>query len=328
MAPSSAALVQLSRTMDATWRDTDHRIVRGGPTAHSASTDDKRVGSPKMPAWELPLAMLLSVPPAKPHGTSSQRPSTETSHLRPSSPELSPKSAFAQGFQTRIPNDSIPLRERVKRTRQLPESLRAECLERLERIDKEIPLKLRHRPSWTHDDADPLLSSQKPVARHSVGANRESEEDINGNGGALVSPTSPDRIPRSQPEISDRMCEHIVIPFDQLELPDTHGGRRRRHPWMVDACDLTAAASVWKSSAKCCAAPISGKASKRVRYARSTPALGILETSTLPQWGIDRPQTAEDGSPHRFCSLEMSPRPATRGSNSNLRTSLRCVLQC
>jgi len=269
------------------------------------------------------MTKLLSVPPAKPHGTSPQRPSKEVGYSSLAASEPSPKS-----LQARLEPTSVPLRERLKRTRELPESLRSECLERLERIDKEIPLKLRHRPSWTHGDEH----GSPPI--HLNACDRQQTDASNADGAKMPdSAITADGLPRSSPEVSESAYEHAVAPSDQVQFQDQPIQRRRRQLWTVDACDLTTAASVWKSSAKGFGGPSSGKVSRQLRYTRSTQSLGGPDTSTSPLHVSEKPGIVseeancgmEDGGATPF---RMSPQSPMRGVNSTLRSTLRCALQC
>lgn len=375
---SHAAFVQLSRTTEASWRDSNHSLVRGGALQHHAAPapapgGESRSAAPKMPACEMPLSALLSAPlPAKTQmGTSVQR--RHASHLLatgPSavSPSVAPSDSGAEGMP------QAPLRERVACTRGLPENLRTECLERLDRVDKEIPERLRRRPSWTHDHEVSTSLDGRSFAESIAQSGFDDgfqEADANSELERLFEPPPEAQVPPNVAAASSvpdgiaplRLPTHVgsssVVDVGSPQpLPNPpvqarpREPRRRRELWTVGNRDLTAAASVWKSSHKakslgsvCMNSASPGRASDATRIAepliqkmssvQSAPLLRMADSSTSPPLGTERTRraieqtksgVADGGNVADNMSSAQSP-PATRGVNSVLRTSLRYALQ-
>mmetsp|Transcript_144461 Transcript_144461/g.254750 ORF Transcript_144461/g.254750 Transcript_144461/m.254750 type:complete len:238 (-) Transcript_144461:135-848(-) len=235
----------------------------------------------------------------------------------------------------------------------LSNNLKTECLERLERIDKVIPKNLRQRPSWTHDaDVDEGLGS--------FGADGEQISDIDVDSqdvfGSVHRDSQLDEFRQERiaelfgvesPGITSASAygTSTMAAFVQPRLASrssTAGQRRRRAPWTMDNRDLTAAASVWKTTA---GDGRSGMPSPRglllsrgrpmsvgghkLSASQSAPALAspgslVMSASTaLPMSTKEVQQTAEVMKG----ALRPGEASAPRGLNSALRTTLRYALQ-
>lgn len=354
--PVHAASVQFSRTLEPGWRDVNHSLVHGGAfQVHAApaasSGGETRAPAPKMPAWEMPLTRLLSAPlPAKPQGASiSSRPTivASTSGGWPS-PTASERS-----------NEGIPqtaLRERVACTRELPENLRSECLERLDRLDKEIPFMLRHRPSWSHLK-EPQLEDTEMVNSlpSSFCGPMASEMDIALEGERLDTSTAP-----AMPQLMlplNFAASSQPLARKSLAQAKVHEGekRRRRKLWTVNEHDLSTAASVWRSSAKGVATTWPSTTTSSVRSlgqmqhmsqqlsgSHSSPILRPSSSLLPPELGTERTrraiqeaaagvfQSGSSTSNNRSSQIAVtkgSAAPVMRGMHSEFRTTLRNALQ-
>jgi len=361
----AASSVQFSRTQEAGWRDTSHGLVHGftvqTPAAPIATAGgEMRSASAKMPAWEQPLTTLLSAPlsPAK----SQQAVPMRRRPLNTAGYSLaSATSAAGSGGTSGRHCAGIPrhLRDRVASTRTLPDNLRTECLERLERIDKEIPLKLRHRPSWTHLQDN--LESEESKAMSSVAEVDEGGADANAFDkaeipGMELAPSMASEIPALQLPVNRSAA--FVGPVVRTGAVPQARQRRKRQVWAVENYDLTNAASVWKTSTKGIATSYSGiaspgKASDRsLQNGQASPQLGsaqsapVLRALTAPAVGTERTRRAiaevkarmgdmanspsnatNDSGNGQAGSAEVCSVPAARGVKSLLRTTLRYALQ-
>lgn len=349
-----AATVQFKRTMEAGWRDTNHGLVHGcnfqQPAAAPTTTSDgeKRAAPAKIQASaaNVTLTTLLSapLPPAKPQQAAPlrQRPLNTNSCSLVSSCSLGGSGRAAEWRTEGVPRTA--LRDRVASTRTLPENLRAECLERLERIDQEIPLKLRHRPADLQDS----LETDDCKANRSILEEDEGDCDLD------IS-SELDRLP--EPAVSMA----AEIPALQLPLTSANAAapvarsglarpsrqRRKRQVWAVENYDLTTAASVWSTSTKSSSFPgkisamKTGQVSQRLLSAQSAPVLRISDPLTPPALGTERTRRAiEEMKAHmanskstsetgivQTDSAESASPPAARGVKSLLRTTLRFALQ-
>lgn len=364
---SHAANVQYSRTLEASWRDTDHGLVFGCTFQLPAAGGEVSAASPvMMTAGKLPLTTLLSTPlaTAKPQQAAPmrQRPST-THNMSCSLPSAT--SAAASSHASTWRTAGVPrtaLRERVASTRILPDNLRMECLERLERIDKEIPLKLRHRPSWTHLQDDPLDAGESKATITSsevLQVDEECNDLLSGELEKVTATEPPSHITSAIPALQLPVGAGTTAagPVGQTGVIRQGKQRRKRQVWAVENYDLTAAASVWKTKPKTTIqkgltvsgrasdrALQNGQASQQLLTTQSAPVLRSTETQSPPPLGTDRTRraieevrarmaemadsksTADGISDGQMDSVDSSA-PAVRGVKSLLRTTLRYALQ-
>lgn len=156
---AAAAVVQQSRIQDQLWRDADVSLVRGGMLQlqkSSAGTTTSIFTPLKKPPARL-LATLQESSLILKHGLD-----PHIRDARMSSGSL--KARPARNPEQPMRKDSKNLRERVACTEEMPEPLKAECLERLDIMTASRPP--ARRPSWTHDST----ASRGKQRRGSLGA--------------------------------------------------------------------------------------------------------------------------------------------------------------
>lgn len=239
---------------------------------------ERRSASPRLPAWERPLSTLLSAPSAPPL----HQPAATGRSLSPEN----------RGSRRSGGSTLTALRDRVASTRRLSETLKEECLERLDRIDMQIPQNQRHRPSWSH--------LHEPGPPHPPGTSnalgRSDARGISGSDFYEDVVAGGDFEPRME----------AAVAAAKKPRSHTHGRRRKSQLWIVDDQTLTAAASVWRSTAK---------SPPRLLAVQSAPTL-VAHDEDVQSCAVEVRAAAPPNS-----TL------AVRGAASLLRTTLRRALE-
>eukprot|EP00927_Polykrikos_kofoidii_P065136 TRINITY_DN60920_c0_g1_i1.p1 TRINITY_DN60920_c0_g1~~TRINITY_DN60920_c0_g1_i1.p1 ORF type:complete len:364 (-),score=48.47 TRINITY_DN60920_c0_g1_i1:296-1387(-) len=223
--PRSAAAAQRSRTQAPSWRDSAVALVRGGAL-------QLQLHPPIRPQPHAAPSRLLS-PPQKsrsnhiPFPSSPRSPSPEVCFSRrklPPSPEE---------YAMRIP---AALRDRLALTRRLDDTLKQDCLERLDEIGKSEPSVSGRRPSWLADDLPRVdLSKAYMAGGDSSLSERSDVSSLQGYGGSGNGGGVAGCAVASSSEGAQSRLARAVGGASGFASPSASQARRRQEPpWMID----------------------------------------------------------------------------------------------
>lgn len=256
-------------------------------------------------------------------------------------PKLSPK---ARG--PRSPADAPPhlvaLRERVAGSGMLPDDLKEDCLQRLDRLEDGNPIVVARKPQKGGDKpTQPARSRKRAAMRLAEGLIRTSarpdaarEERCSALGADLFDQSPEQRAGQDDKGVEERYSQ---------EQPDSGGSRpsfrRQRTPqWTVNDQDLSNIASVWNYNSRFRPPRLRRSGSGPLAESRSSPELMAKPPPSVPAspsiagriatetFGDGEAVQGRDSGADDLLDVTMPSKLPPRGLNSLLRKQLRASM--